>query len=111
MPLHSAAKYAGLEVIKALLAACPAAAAEKDGNNRLPLHVALANNAPLDVVAALLAANLAAAANKDRHGNTPLHLALKNPTGGGCGTAGCAPCCCGRQGQVWLHALAPCSFN
>ena len=74
LPLHAALIFqAPYNVIEALLGVYPAAAAAKDDQGMLPLHLAL-RNSPIDwaVVEELLTAHPGAVGTQDRKGRTPL---------------------------------------
>lgn len=74
LPLHAALIFqAPLEVIEALLEVDPSAAAAKDDQGMLPLHLSLRNR-PIQwpIVEELLTAHPAAVYTSDRKGRTPL---------------------------------------
>ncbi len=73
-PLYLAATFGQLETVKLLHAACPAAAAMKDGFGNTPLHTA-AGGGHLEAVKLLHAAYPEAAAMKANKGSTPAEVA------------------------------------
>jgi hypothetical protein len=91
LPLHASLIFgAPYEVVEALVAANPAAAAAKDDQGMIPLHLSLRNH-PVDwrVVEELLAANPGGVGTKDRKGRTPLQGAGTSAKAGT--AAGAAP--------------------
>jgi hypothetical protein len=71
-----------LEVVDALLAACPGAVSKRAmPGGVLPLHIASTWYAPVSVVNALLIADRSACKTHDELGNLPLHTACFSGTG------------------------------
>ena len=68
----------GVAVARALLAAHPTGAGEKDRDGRTPLHLAAKCRAPVPCIEALLAACPGAAADTDEDGWLPLHYAVRH---------------------------------
>ncbi len=79
-PLHQVVRRRPpLAVVRALIAAYPAAAAAKDLRERTPLHWAAERKASPGVLSALLEAHIEACRAVDADGSVPLHLASANP--------------------------------
>jgi len=76
LPLHCAAGHGYKEVARALLAASPGAAEQRDQRGRLPLHWAAAGGHG-GVAEALLAAFPGAVAQRDNDGKVPADLAAE----------------------------------
>ena len=80
-PLHEALERRDWDSVSALIQAdtsCAKSSRPTPGEDpALPLHVALANQAPLDVIELLLKANPAAIAHTTGYGTTPLQVALR----------------------------------
>lgn len=81
-PLHYACeRRPPVEVVNALVAACPRAASTRAmPGGALPLHIACTWYAPVEVVAALLVADRNACRTQDELGNLPLHSACFSGT-------------------------------
>lgn len=82
MPLHYACERSPpIEVIEALIAACPRAVATRAmPGGALPLHVAATWYAPVDVVSLLISVDRNACKTHDELGNLPLHSACFSGT-------------------------------
>ena len=75
---HAAACGSSLEVLSAVLTACPAAASVTDGNGRHPLHWAAASTPSAETLRLLLAAAPDAASVSDYDGMLPAQLAMES---------------------------------
>mgnify|MGYP002631606461 CR=1 FL=1 len=75
---HAAACGCPLEVLSAVLAACPAAASVADGSGRHPLHWAAAGRPSAETLRVLLAADPDAAGVPDCGGMRPSQLAMES---------------------------------
>jgi ankyrin repeat protein len=82
MPLHFACeRRPPLEVIEALIAACPGAVMSRAmPGGALPLHIACTWYAPASAISALLVADKTACKMPDELGNVPLHSACFSGT-------------------------------